>query len=138
LSFTNYTGNIPSILNLKNNTNEDSAYISINNELKPALVRKFEAYIKELNANQPSSPIFIRNVIPGSFCPIWARSHLILPTNLGIIGNVFDYLVTNNGRLDTLRLIYSTPLTIGLIVSIRKSISPINTLVYITRIGIKL
>jgi hypothetical protein len=46
LSFANYTGNIPSILNPKNNTDEDSAYISINNELKPALVRQFEEYIK--------------------------------------------------------------------------------------------
>ena len=88
LSFANYTGNIPNILNPKNNTDEDSAYISINNELKPALVRQFADYIKELNANQSSSPIFHKKCDPGSFCPIWARSHLILPTNLGVIGNL--------------------------------------------------
>jgi uncharacterized protein len=88
MSFVNYTGNIPSILNPKNNTNEDSAYISINNELKPALDRQFEEYIEELNANQSLSPIFHKKCDPGSFCPIWARSHLILPTNLGVIGNV--------------------------------------------------
>ena len=88
LSFANYTGNIPNILNPKNNTDEDSAYVSINNELKPALVRQFADYIKELNANQSSSPIFHKKCDPGSFCPIWARSHLILPTNLGVIGNL--------------------------------------------------
>jgi hypothetical protein len=79
---------LPSILNPKNNTDEDSAYISINNELKPALVRQFEEYIKELNGNQSSSPIFHKKCDPGSSCPIWARSHLTLPTNLGVIGNV--------------------------------------------------
>jgi hypothetical protein len=59
MSFVNYTGNIPSILNPKNNTNEVAGHISISNELKPALVRQFEDYINELNANQSSSPIFI-------------------------------------------------------------------------------
>src|SRR5215469_4154040 len=65
LSFANYIGKarmlgnpLPSILNPKNNSDEDSAYISINNELKPALVRQFEEYIKELNVNQSSSSIF--------------------------------------------------------------------------------
>jgi pimeloyl-ACP methyl ester carboxylesterase len=95
LSWANYIGKarmldnpLPSILNPKNNSDEDSAYISINNELKPALVRQFEEYIKELNANQSSSPIFHKKCDPGSSCPIWARSQLTLPTNLGVIGNV--------------------------------------------------
>ena len=35
MTLANYTGNIPSILNPKNNTNKDGRYISINNELKP-------------------------------------------------------------------------------------------------------
>ena len=88
MSFVNYTGNIPSILNPKDNTNEVAGHTSINNELKPALVRQFEDYINELNANQSSSPIFHMKCDASSFCPIWARSQLILPTTLGVIGNV--------------------------------------------------
>jgi uncharacterized protein len=36
MSFVNYTGNIPSILNPKDNANEDSAYIGVNNEISKA------------------------------------------------------------------------------------------------------
>ena len=38
LSFANYTGNIPNILNPKNNTDEDSAYVSINKRSSPHLL----------------------------------------------------------------------------------------------------
>jgi uncharacterized protein len=88
MGFANYTGNIPSILNPKYNTNNKDAYISINNELKPALARIFEEYIKELNTNQSSSPIFHKKCGASEFCPLWARSHLLLSNTLGIIGNV--------------------------------------------------
>jgi uncharacterized protein len=89
LFFVNTTGSVTSILNPKYNANKD-AYISINNELKPALVRQFEEYIKELNTtNQSSSPIFHKKCDPSSSCPIWARSHLLLSNTLSIIGNVY-------------------------------------------------
>ena len=38
MTLANYTGNIPSILNPKNNTNKDGRYISINNESSPYLL----------------------------------------------------------------------------------------------------
>jgi pimeloyl-ACP methyl ester carboxylesterase len=90
LFFVNTTGSVTSsILNPKYNTNKDD-YISINNELKPALVRQFEKYIKQLNTttNQSSAPIFHKKCDPSSSCPIWARSHLLLSKTLSIIGNV--------------------------------------------------
>ena len=65
-------------LNPNYNTNKD-AYISINNELKPKLIEKFNSY---------------SIVTPGKkctetgACPIWLRSHLALEPTLNIIGNV--------------------------------------------------
>lgn len=89
LFFVNTTGSVTSsILNPKYNTTK-GAYISINNELKPALVRQFEEYIKQLNTTtNQSSPIFHKKCDPTSSCPVWARSHLLLSKTLSIIGNV--------------------------------------------------
>ena len=72
------TANGTSQLNPQYNTNKD-AYMSINNELKPKLIERY------------NSEFF---VTPGKkctdigACPIWLRSHLALEPTLNIIGNV--------------------------------------------------
>ena len=58
--------------------------ISINNELKPRLERQFEQYINELNTNNTNQSRILDNQ-KCSFdifrCPMWAKSHLLLPTH---------------------------------------------------------
>lgn len=95
-------------LHPKYNIDKDS-YISISNELRPAVERDFEEFIKEVNvtANSASSlpppPTFHEKCIDLSGCPVWMKSHLILNSTLSIIENIspnIDILILQ-GENDT-------------------------------------
>jgi uncharacterized protein len=64
-------------LDAKYNTTND-VYISINNELKPILVERFES----------ASVMTPGEKCTTNLCPIWIESHRALEPNLSIIGNV--------------------------------------------------
>ena len=69
-----------------NNTNN----ISINNELKPRLERRFEQYINELNTNNTNQSRILDKICSFDIfrCPMWTKSHLLLTDTLSVIGNV--------------------------------------------------
>ena len=83
-------------LNSKYNTNKD-VYISIDNELKPALVRGFENDTSP-NASQLSSKY---NSLFG--CPSYGKSFSALPSVIGMIGNVSSNIgiLTLEGKNDS-------------------------------------
>ena len=68
-------------LNSKYNTNND-VYISIDNELKPALVRVFE------NDTSPSASLLSAKCINIFGCPSYGKSFSALPSVTSMIGNV--------------------------------------------------
>src|SRR4051812_1186656 len=68
-------------LNSKYNTNND-VYISIDNELKPALVRVFE------NDTSPSASLLSAKCMSIFGCPSYGKSFSALPSVISMIGNV--------------------------------------------------
>jgi predicted esterase len=79
-------------LDTKYNTSND-VYISINNELKPILAKRFES----------ASVLTPDEKCTTNICPIWIESHRVLEPNLSIIGNVSSdtsFLILN-GENDT-------------------------------------
>jgi hypothetical protein len=75
-----------------NNTNE-AGHISIDNQLKPLLIKKYE----NLTTFNPSKC----NNLEG--CPVWYRSHFNLIPNLSTIGNVSKStgILIQNGEVDS-------------------------------------
>jgi uncharacterized protein len=88
IGHSNNSTGIDSAVNDTNSTNDTK--ISINYELKPRLGRQLEQYINELNTNNTNqSRILDKKCSFDIFrCPMWARSHLLLPSTLSVIGNV--------------------------------------------------
>ena len=88
IGHSNKTTGINSAVNDTNSTNDTK--ISINHELKPRLERQLEQYINELNTNNTNQSRML--VKKCSFdimrCPMEAKSHLLLPRTLSVIGNV--------------------------------------------------
>lgn len=89
--FIGHSNNITGIDSAVNDTKSaNDTKISINNELKPRLERQLEQYINDLNTNNTNQPQML--VKKCSFellrCPMWAKSHLLLPRTLSVIGNV--------------------------------------------------
>ena len=88
--FSDYSNNVTGINTVINDTKSaNDTNISINNELKPRLVKQFEEYVKKLNNNQP--PIYDERCLSDldQFrCLMWPRSHLLSPGPLSVIGNV--------------------------------------------------
>ena len=68
--FSDYSNNVTGINTVINDTKSaNDTNISINNELKPRLVKQFEEYVKKLNNNQP---------------PIYDERCLSISINLGV------------------------------------------------------
>jgi uncharacterized protein len=89
--FIGYSNNITGIDSAVNDTKSaNNTNISINYELKPRLERQLEQYINELNTNNTNqSRILDKKCSFDIFrCPMWAKSHLLLPRTLSVIGNV--------------------------------------------------
>jgi hypothetical protein len=88
--FSDYSNNVTSINIVINDTKlANDTNISINNELKPRLVKQFEEYVKKLNNNQaPVSDERCLSDLDQFRCLMWPRSHLLSPRPLSIIGNV--------------------------------------------------
>jgi uncharacterized protein len=77
----------------KNYNTTNDVYISINNELKPILVERFES----------ASAVTPGENCATNLCPIWIESHRVLEPNLSIIGNVSSNtsILILNGENDT-------------------------------------
>src|SRR5918992_1505092 len=88
IGHSNNSTGIDSAVNDTNSTNDTK--ISINYELKPRLERQLEQYINELNTNNTNqSRMLVKKCSFDIFrCPMWAKSHLLLPRTLSVIGNV--------------------------------------------------
>jgi uncharacterized protein len=82
-------------LNSKYNTNKD-VYISIDNELKPALVRGFE------NSTSPEPSLLSAKCNNLFGCPSYGKSFSALPSVIGMIGNVSSNIgiLTLEGKND--------------------------------------